>query len=123
MKTVSGVVISIALLGVLSLPAQADSGMHDTPGMKDHKMSGTGDQTQNKNTHRGQGTVNSVDAKAGKVNLTHGPMESLGWSAMTMGFSVKDAALLDGIKPGMKVDFELEKVDGKYRIISITPVK
>ncbi len=123
MKTVSGVVISIVLLGVLSLPVQADIGMHDMPGMKDHKMSGMGDQTQNKNTHRGQGAVNSVDAKAGKVNLTHGPMESLGWSAMTMGFSVKDVALLEGIKPGMKVDFELEKVDGKYRIVSIAPVK
>ena len=39
MKAVSSAVISIALLGVLSLPAQADSGAHDMPGMKDHKMS------------------------------------------------------------------------------------
>ncbi len=123
MKTVSGVVISIALLGVLSLPVQADSGMHDMPGMKDHKMSGMNGQMQSTQTHRGQGAVNSVDAKAGKVNLSHGPMESLGWSAMTMGFSVKDAALLEGIKPDMKVDFELEKVDGKYRIVSIAPSK
>ncbi len=121
MKTVSGAVISIALLGVLSLPVQADPGMHDMPGMKDHKMSGMNGQTQN--THRGQGAVNSVDAKVGKVNLTHGPMESLGWEAMTMGFTAKDAALLEGIKPGMKVDFELKKIDGKYRIISIIPSK
>lgn len=121
MKAVSSVVISIALLGALSLPAQADSGMHDMPGMKDHKMSGMGDQMSV--THRGQGTVDKVDAQAGKVKISHGPIESLNWKGMTMVFQVKDAALLQGIEPGMKVDFEMEKVDGKYRIVSITPSK
>lgn len=130
MKTVSTVVV-MTLLGVLSLPALADSGMHDMPGMKGqpmgemkgHNMSGMGDKTQTKNTYRGQGTVNGVDAKAGKVNLSHGPIESLGWPAMTMGFPVKDAVMLEGMKSGMKVDFDLEKIDGKYRIVSITPSK
>lgn len=123
MKAVSSVVISIALLGALSLPAQADSGAHDMPGMKDHKMSGMGDQMQNKDTHRGQGTVNGIDAKTGKINLSHGPIKSLDWPAMTMDFPVKDAAMLEGMQAGMKVDFEMEKADGKYRIISITPSK
>lgn len=130
MKTVT-TFVAMTLLGALSLPAQADSGAHDMPGMKGQpmgemkgqNMSGMGDQTQNKNTHRGQGTVNGMDAKTGKVNLSHGPIESLGWPAMTMGFAVRDAAMLEGIQPGMKVDFELEKSDGKYRVISITPGK
>ena len=121
MKTVSIAVAAITLLGVLSLPAQADSGAHDMPGMKDHKMSGMGDQMSV--THRGQGTVNNVDAQAGKVKISHGPIESLNWKGMTMVFQVKDAALLQGIEPGMKVDFEMEKADGKYRIVSITPSK
>ena len=113
MKTVSIAVISMAMFGVLSLSAQADSGMHD--------MSGMNEQAQN--THRGQGTVNGIDAKTGKINLSHGPIESLGWPAMTMGFPAQDAAMLEGIKSGMKVDFELEKRDGKYLIVKIAPSK
>lgn len=127
MKKMYSAIAVVVLLGVSAAPLYAD--MHNMPGMKDkpmgdmkdRNMSGKGDQMQN--THRGQGTVNGIDAKTGKVNLSHGPIQSLNWKAMTMGFQVKDAALLEGIKPGMKVDFELEKSDGKYRIISITPVK
>ncbi len=122
MKTVL-TVVAVILLGVLSLAARADDGMPGMPGMKGHNMSAMGDQMQSKNTHRGQGTVNGMDAKAGTVNLSHGPIESLGWPAMTMGFPVKDAAMLEGIQPGMKVDFVLEKSDGKYRVISIAPAK
>lgn len=122
------------LLGAASAPLYADEGMHDMPGMKGdmsgmqgmgdmkgHNMSGMGDQKQS--THRGQGTVNSVDAAAGKINLSHGPMQSLGWPNMTMDFPVKDAAMLKDIQPGTKVDFELEKANGGYRIVSITPSK
>lgn len=121
MKAVSSVVISIALLGALSLPARADSGVYDMSGTKDHKMSGMGNQMSV--THRGQGAVSNVDVQAGKIKISHRPIPSLNWKAMTMTFPVKDASLLQGIEPGMKVDFELEKVNGKYRVISITPGK
>ncbi len=74
--------------------------------------------------HSGEGTVNKVDVAAGKINLTHGPIKSLGWSGMTMDFPVKDKALLSGLKPGQKVAFELEKTpDGRYPITRITPAK
>ncbi len=128
MKTLVSAVTAITLFGVLSLAARADNGMHDMPGMKDRpmaemqdqNMSGMGSQMQN--VHHGQGTVNSVDTKAGKVNLSHGPIKSLGWANdMTMGFLVKDSVMLEGIQPGMKVDFELEKTGGGYRIVSIKP--
>ena len=127
MKTLSIAVTAISLLGVLSLPAQADSGMHDMPGMKNQPMGEMKDMpgmgNQMSATHRGQGTVNGVDTQTGKVKISHGPIESLNWPAMTMGFPVKDAAMLESIKPGMKVDFDLEKSDGKYRITNITPSK
>jgi len=74
--------------------------------------------------HKGEGTVNKVDAANGKINLTHGPIKSLGWSGMTMDFPVKDKAMLAGIKPGQKVVFELEKAaDGQYPITRITAAK
>jgi Cu/Ag efflux protein CusF len=38
--------------------------------------------------HRAEGTVDSVDAKDGTVSLSHGPVASLKWPAMTMEFKV-----------------------------------
>ena len=123
-KMYSAIAIAV-FLGASTTPLYADmhdmAGMKDMPmgDMKDHKMSGMKDPVQN--LHRGQGTVKGIDAKTGKVNLSHGPIASLNWPAMTMGFPVKDAALLKGIQAGMKVDFELEKSGGGYRIVSIKP--
>ena len=127
MQKVYSAIAIVVFLGVSTTPLYADMdgmhGMKDHPmgEIKDHNMSGMGDQMQN--THRGQGTVNGVDTKAGKVNLSHGPIASLNWPAMTMGFPVKYAAMLEGIQPGMKVDFELEKTESGYRIVKIAPAK
>jgi hypothetical protein len=39
--------------------------------------------------HQAEGTVDSVDAKAGTVSLSHGPVASLKWPAMTMEFKAR----------------------------------
>ena len=74
--------------------------------------------------HRGRGHVTQVDPQAGRVELDHAPMPSIQWPAMKMGFRVKDRALLEGLKPGDAVEFELRgepDADGDYIILSITP--
>jgi Cu/Ag efflux protein CusF len=53
-------------------------------------------------SHQAEGTVDSVDAKAGTISLNHGPVASLKWPAMTMEFKVANASLLQGLKPGAK---------------------
>ena len=74
--------------------------------------------------HQGKGTINSVDAKAGKLNITHEPITTLGWDGMTMDFEVQDKAVLANLKKGQKVTFKLvEARKGKYVISEITPVK
>ncbi|HJX18426.1 MAG TPA: copper-binding protein [Acidiferrobacterales bacterium] len=73
--------------------------------------------------HKGEGTVHRVDAAAGKLNMTHGPIKSLKWPGMTMDFRVKDKAVLTGIKPGQQVEFDLEKSDSQYVITRITPAR
>jgi Cu(I)/Ag(I) efflux system periplasmic protein CusF len=74
--------------------------------------------------HQGKGIVNSVDAKAGKVNLTHEPIASLNWPAMTMDLDVMEKSVLNGLKAGQNVTFNLvEKRKGKYVISVITVVK
>ena len=80
-----------------------------------------GDQQTAANTFPGHGTVNSVDAAGGKVNVSHDAIKALRWPKMTMDFTVRDPSLLNGIKPGMEVDFELTKMGGGYQITKITP--
>lgn len=72
----------------------------------------------------GIGTVNRVDLQNGKVNLTHGPIKSLGWPGMTMDFTVKEKSLLNNIKSGEKVEFNVIKEGpGKFFIDRIKPVQ
>ncbi len=63
-------------------------------------------------THHGKGTVKKIDA--GMVTLSHGPIASLNWSAMTMSFKLKDAALAKGIKVGDVVSFDLVQSGSDY---------
>lgn len=59
--------------------------------------------------HQGTGKVVSVDRAKLRIKLAHDPIKSLGWSAMLMDFSVTKASLLDGLKAGDTVQFELGK--------------
>jgi Cu/Ag efflux protein CusF len=68
------------------------------------------------------GTVNSVDAAAHKLNVSHGPIPAIGWPAMTMDFAVAPSVDLRAVKPGTRISFTIEQGDdGMYVIQSITP--
>jgi Cu/Ag efflux protein CusF len=70
--------------------------------------------------HHAEGTVDSVDAKDNTVSLSHGPVATLKWPAMTMEFKVANAALLKDLKPGTKVAFEfVERAQGEWVITSV----
>ena len=71
--------------------------------------------------HRAEGTVESVDGKAGSVSIQHGPVESLKWPAMTMEFKMANPSLLAAARPGSRVRFEfVERGPGEWVITSIT---
>lgn len=107
------ILIPLALLTLASTPAIAEDHMHMN--MEGHATA---------QSHEGRGTVNSVDAKAGKLNMTHDAIASLNWPGMTMDFEVQDKAALANIKPGQKVKFKLvEPRHGKYVISEISAVK
>lgn len=55
--------------------------------------------------HTAQGTVNSVDAANGTVNISHGAVASAGWPAMRMDFKLADAKMAAGLTAGEHVDF------------------
>lgn len=69
--------------------------------------------------HRTSAVVKEVDAAKGRVTLAHGAVTSLNWPAMTMGFSVKNKALLDKLAAGKKVDVEFTQQGGDYVITSV----
>jgi Cu(I)/Ag(I) efflux system periplasmic protein CusF len=106
--------IALALLTLTGLPAAAD----------DKPMIMPMDGKAVTETYQGKGKVNSVDAKAGKINLSHEAIASLGWPGMTMDFDVQDKAMLAKLKAGQKVTFTLIEIrKGKYVISEINVVK
>jgi Cu/Ag efflux protein CusF len=61
-------------------------------------------------THNGTGVLKAVNA--GKVQIAHQAIDSLGWPAMTMWFALRDP-LPDEVRVGDGVRFELEQVRSK----------
>jgi Cu/Ag efflux protein CusF len=72
--------------------------------------------------HHAEGTVKAIDAKAGTVSITHGPVASLKWPGMTMDFTPANTALFAGVKPGAAIAFEfVERSPGEWVITKIAP--
>jgi Cu/Ag efflux protein CusF len=71
---------------------------------------------------QGTGTVNSIDAAAHKVNVSHGSIPTIGRPAMTVDFAVAPSVDLRAVKPGTRIKFTIEQGEGgMYVIQSITP--
>lgn len=66
-----------------------------------------------------EGEVRKIDTDAKKITLRHGDIPNLEMSGMTMVFRVKDPELLGKVKPGDKVRFTADKVDGALTVLSI----
>ncbi len=89
-------------------PTQADS----SPARSDAAGAG----------HQARGMVDSVDTKTGMVSISHGPVASLKWPAMTMEFKTANDSLLKGLKPGSTVTFEfVERQPGEWVITGVKP--
>lgn len=70
----------------------------------------------------GQGEVRRIAKEQNKVTLRHGEIRTLDMPAMTMVFTVRDAALLDRVKVGDKVQFTVEKTpDGVFLVTALQP--
>ena len=68
--------------------------------------------------HRGDGKVEKIDKD--EITLSHGPIPTLQWGAMTMGFKLPPGGLPPGIQVGSKVAFEFRQTkDGAYQITAM----
>ena len=75
--------------------------------------------TEAQAAHRATGVVKKLDAKTGAVTIAHEPVASLNWPAMTMGFMVKDRAMLDKMVIGRRIDFAFTQGGKGYVITAV----
>ncbi len=69
----------------------------------------------------GSGKITRVNALSGELEMAHAPIPALQWPAMTMPFTVKDKALLQGLKVGQAVSFDLAKAAEGFVVVAIRP--
>lgn len=82
------------------------------PGMPNMPQAGQ------ESAHMAQGTVNSIDRAAGTVNISHGPVASANWPAMSMNFKLANPSAVSGIEPGQRVDFRFTIAGGMDATVS-----
>jgi Cu/Ag efflux protein CusF len=70
------------------------------------------------------GEVTKVDQSAQKITIRHGPIKKFDMEdGMTMVFRAKDPAMLKKVKPGDKVKFEADRVNGQFTVMGIEKTK
>jgi Cu/Ag efflux protein CusF len=108
MKTlIASTLIALASLTATAVQAGADNAGHGAMQQA----------TASAPTQMVDGQVKKVDKSAGKVTLSHGPLENLNMPAMTMVFRVKEAVWLDQMKAGDKIRFMADNVNGAVTIV------
>lgn len=108
------------MLTTLALGISLTSGM---PALAEGQHMGhSHDQAMNQtamHTTLSDGLVKKVDKDRGKITLKHGPLKNMGMPGMTMVFRVQDASMLDQIKPGDKVRFYAENMNGALTVTKL----
>lgn len=108
-------IVIVSLVVVAASAAVAQSKMGDMKGMDMAKKPAPVAQA----AHEANGTIKKIDAKAGSVVISHGPVSSLNWPPMTMSFKVKDKDLLGKLAVDKKVDFGFVKEGDDYVVTSV----
>lgn len=94
---------------------QKCQGMMNNNGMKGMEMGKNAQgMTPKAMVHKATAVVKAADPSKGLVTLAHGPVKSLNWPAMTMGFSVKDKMLFDKLAIDKKVEIEFMQQGSDY---------
>ena len=77
--------------------------------------------TPSASANMADGEVRKVDKENKKMTIRHGEIKNLDMPPMSMVFQVRDPALLDKIKPGDKIRFSAEKLEGAFVVTAIEP--
>jgi Cu/Ag efflux protein CusF len=66
-----------------------------------------------------EGEIRKIDKDTGKLTIKHGEIKNLGMPPMTMVFRVKEASMLEKVKAGDAVRFNVEKIGGQYTVTAL----
>jgi Cu(I)/Ag(I) efflux system periplasmic protein CusF len=70
------------------------------------------------------GQVVKIDSAAGKITIRHGPLQQFGMDeGMTMVYRAADPAMLNAVKPGDKIKFAPDRVNGQFMVTKIEKAK
>lgn len=70
--------------------------------------------------HTGEGDITELGDRS--LTLSHGPVPSIGWPAMTMIFALDDGVSAAGLALGQRVAFDfVPAAGGGYRIVAVRP--
>ena len=70
------------------------------------------------------GQVTKIDEPAGKITIKHGPLKKFDMNeGMTMVFRAGDPAMLKAVKPGDRVRFVPDRVNGQLTVTKIEKSK
>ena len=70
----------------------------------------------------GMGVVKSVRLEQSKVKIQHGPIDKYGMPEMTMLFKVEDPSMLEALKQGDEVGFNVDNSSGGFVVTHIMPM-
>lgn len=116
-------VVSTLTLATLALAACSESdtaAKGNVQAQTDETTSVTGTSTSAEDpgqVYSAEGDVTEVSGEL--VTISHGPVEAIGWPAMTMGFRAASPELLQDIAPGDPVSFEFRKSGSEYVLTSL----
>ena len=66
------------------------------------------------------GQVTKIDESAGKITIKHGPLKKFDMNeGMTMVFRAGDPAMLKAVKPGDRVCFVPDRINGQFTVTKI----
>ena len=70
------------------------------------------------------GQVIKIDSAAGKITIKHGPLKQFDMDeGMTMVYRAADPAMLNAVKPGDKIKFAPDRVNGQFTVTKIEKAK
>lgn len=69
------------------------------------------------NIHSAAGEVTAVEGD--RVTISHGPVKSLGWPAMTMTFRAGSTEMAGQLRAGDRVSFSFRQDEGGYTLTSL----
>jgi Cu(I)/Ag(I) efflux system protein CusF len=70
------------------------------------------------------GEVTKIDESAGKIIIKHGPIKKFDMDAsMTMAFRASDPTMLKAVKPGDRVRFVPDRINGQFTVTKIEKAK